>query len=315
MSTILAKCPFRDLDWVFQRATRLVDFQELPPSRRQDGDAAFGWIRKTAEYLRFMRENPQEIYEIANRFGEIHWAFMINSNPAQAFRRTQVELMILAGLSDEEIEQKSRRLYTPELVKTYEALFFDIRRLLDSPVAVTSYLHQNLPEDGRTTAGRLWRLMAYFRGYDYAACFMNRFASVDKATPSNVAAAVVEDAINSLKNQAFMAVQLASTYGQGATEMVSNFIKNRDVETRENLNDTSTDQLAEALEVLERTVAKSVLIGDYDPATGQKLTTQKSRLENTAVEPQLSAIIRPNVMRRLESAAYPNMLLPAPAVT
>ena len=259
------------------------------------------------------RQHPTDEDLLEDRFPDLHWPHTNSTNPIHAQRKLMLELALLSGMTDDEIATACG--YSKEIVGAYEAVFYNVRRLLHTPYGVPLYLTAGIdPNDRALEPSRLWRLAAYYRGFNYVATILNRFEHKDHPSSGMVMSALTDDVIAGLKYQTFVAIQMASTRGQGASEMVSNFVKNRDVESREDLNDTSTDQLAIALKVLERTVSKHVTIGDYDPATGSSVTPLPPLVINGAVEPQVSATLRPDVMRRLETAQYPNMV-PAAATT
>lgn len=309
MSSISGSCPYRELDWVFQRA-QLVNANDtmLPPSRELDGHAGFGWIRKTARYMRDLTAPDRNMMTILKRYGGLHWAYGIYTNPTMSMLRLSLELAILTQKTNSEIYD-SILLTSPSTVEAYEAVFFNIRPYFRAKWAVPLALNRNLdPNQQRMPPQNLYKLCAWFRGLDYTMTVLNRFSHVDHVAASMVTPTMAEDVIMALKTQALIAANQVSTLGQGANELLATFIKNREVETKDNLNDTSTDQLAIALEVLQSQVEGFITVGGCDPETGQQVLMPTHLLRNTAVEPQLSATKDPVVMRRLNSAEYPNML-------
>lgn len=109
--------PFRELDWRWRRAERLVS-EGRPFLPRRD-DAATG---RCVAYLRDQKQRR----DLARRHPDLHAAHTVWA--ADGDLRAALEARILAGQSDAEIAQAI--CMTPEGVGTFHDSFFDVRDLV-----------------------------------------------------------------------------------------------------------------------------------------------------------------------------------------
>src|SRR5476649_600417 len=130
MLHLLYANPWRPLDSWWQRATRLVesDGDELSASVQLDGPGC-AWNKQAQRYLHALKHatTDRRRLEVTSAFPAIFQAHAIWKKLSTDERTIPwvFESRILARESDEEIGKKNACL--PEVVKAYEALFFNVR--------------------------------------------------------------------------------------------------------------------------------------------------------------------------------------------
>ncbi len=300
------KLRFRELNWLFVRAQHCVQTQEDGPSRADDGPKIYSWLRDTIAMLQDISDNPTDNSGLERRHEALYEAYLHHTLPSRGLLRQGLELALTAGVDNQRIFDELGM--DDDTIEAYSTVFYNIRPCLKHPLLARAHLLSGLDEHSRLPLPRLYKLVAYYRGLDAAQFVMTGFSSVDHVTKEGLIAAISDDVVEALKRQALVAAMTFNTGGHGSTEIIHAFVKNREVETKENLNDQATDHLQEGLDALIKSLKNRVTIGGHAPETGQPVPRLPQLIDNTAVELPQSAIGHVPVMRRLASAGYPNMV-------
>ncbi len=203
--------PFRPPDWRWHRARSIVDASagNMPANRHRDGTAGFQWISKAITYMREYQaalnsETAQEL--LSERRPDMFWAHHIwlNSNPL----KWVIEAQILARSDDHYIGFKCNT--PPQVITAYEALFFNVRDKLSHRSYILNCvigpaIHQGLSE---REYNLLWKLYGYFLGPYVIDALEGKFVSPTWCnSPTAVGAAVMDDAVSTLKFKAAIAAK------------------------------------------------------------------------------------------------------------
>ena len=205
-----AQNPFRPPEWRWRRAMSLHD--QVPgamlPSRRVDGLDGFKWITAA---VRFYREYSRATTEsakaaLAERRPEIFWAYWAWSsvNPIKWI----IEAQILARSNDHAVGFRCNM--PPKYVAAYEALFFNVRDKLQHRSYILNCVIGKAIHDGLSEReyDLLWKLYGYFLGPCIVDALEGKFANPTWCgDPVNVGAAVMDDAIGTLKLKAALATK------------------------------------------------------------------------------------------------------------
>jgi len=206
----LASNPFRVTDWRWQRAAAIVDrpSQTRPASRRVDGTDSYKWINHA---VRFQREYTaaaarSDLESVADRRPAIFWAYNIwlSDNPI----KTIIESHILARSDDRYIAFRCNT--TPETIRAYEALFFNVRQKLHHRSYILNCVigpevHGGISEREYRL---LWKLYGYFLGPHIIDALEAKFVNpIWCSAVEDLNAAVMDDAISTLKFKAAVAAK------------------------------------------------------------------------------------------------------------
>lgn len=205
-----ASNPFRPADWRWQRASAIYDQNPgaLPASRRLDGPDGFKWINEGVRFLRAYARVRGERGRalLAEQRPEIfwaHWAFT-----SQQPIRYVIEAHLLARGDNYSIGYRCNM--PPGVIEAYEALFFNVREKLIHRSYILNCvigpaIHRGLSEREFDT---LWKLYGYFLGPCIIDALEGKFANPTWCgTPTAVGAAVMDDAISTLKLKAALATK------------------------------------------------------------------------------------------------------------
>jgi len=307
MSCRKPKHRFRALDWIFQRAqsfARSGNPEEAPS--RSEGVKAYSWMRDTVAMIQDISANPENIRRLERRYGSLYEAYLYYTQPSRELLRYSLELTLVSGCDNQEIF--NHLMMDDDTIEAYSTVFYNIRPTLPFKLLARAHVLNGINNPSALSNQDIYKLVGYYRGLGAAMYVMDGFAAVDHVTKDNLVSALSDDVVEALKRQALLAALRVNATGHGGTEIIHAFVKNREVETKENLNDQATDHLQEGLDALIASLGKRVTIGGYDPATGQPATRMQRIVANSAVELPQSAIGYRPVMQRLASAAYPNMV-------
>lgn len=145
-----------DPAWRFSMAKRILDERTTRFSRQVDP-----LVLRLVEFLRAHREaeSAQDLDTVEDTYPDIYWAHNVYSSEGRG-PRYHIEALILAN---EEPEQICEYLDLPDAVlDAYEAYFFDVRRTLENPTAVRTYLFGRGRERGARDGDHdlLWKQLA-----------------------------------------------------------------------------------------------------------------------------------------------------------
>ena len=206
---IAAENPFRPPDWMWLRATEVVNGEGRRPSRQRDGLKGFKWINRAIRFIRAYRQcdTEQRKADLAHRSPEIFWAYWCWSSTTNV-QKHLIEAHLLARSDFYSIGRRCGM--TPGMIEAYEALFFNVREKLEHRSYILNCvmgpaIHRGLSEREHDL---LWKLYGYFLGPYIVDALESRFANpVWCSTPEGVGAAVLDDAIGTLKLKAALAAK------------------------------------------------------------------------------------------------------------
>lgn len=242
----LAASPFRSPDWRWQRAVALVDRPEetRPASRFRDGASSYKWIHAATRFLREynLAERQNEFAILAEKHPSIFWAYNIwlSDNPT----KTIVEAHILARSDDRYIAFRCNT--TPDVIHAYEAMFFNVREklhhrsyILNSVIGAE--IHNGLSE---REYGLLWKLYGYFLGPHIVDAMEAKFVNpIWCNSPADLNAAVMDDAINTLKFKAAVAAKTVPVNQYTQLAILEAFTKFIEIERNTDSAGKAQDQI------------------------------------------------------------------------
>jgi hypothetical protein len=173
---LLPGCPFRPLDWRWQRAGQL----RRPRARLRRWDD--GWIIRARRFLADLDRaggDPRHP-RLARAHPEVLDAYLLRQGPAR--RRWEAEARLLAGQADAEIADRVG--VGTGVIEAYEALFYHVRHRLRcsdwvAAFAIGDRLYQGL-DAGETEV--LWKALAYHGGPVVLDALIDRSRTEGQAT-------------------------------------------------------------------------------------------------------------------------------------
>lgn len=259
----LANSPLRTPDWRWHRAVASRNSEGVATTRRRDGTDGFAWINRAIKFGRRLDNcvNDQEKATLAMRDPAIFWAHWIWTNPSPL--KHSVEARLLARQGDAEIGQRCN--LSPESVNAYEAIFFNVRDKLQHTsyilnCAIGSALHRGITE---REYDLLWKLYGYFIGPFMLDALESKFSKpVWCSTVDEVHAAVMDDAISTLKLKSLVAAKTVGVNQHTQLALLEQFTKFVEVERNSDARD-GDQQINENISAMF--VAMPITVGERDP--------------------------------------------------
>jgi hypothetical protein len=147
-------------DWRWMRINDLVGAQATPNRSHDDTYVQRGW----RYWKRWSANRVSERSRIRAEYPDIHQARTMFEK-AESGTRWVFEASVMARLSLEDAAKQFG--CSPSILETYEALFFDVRGMLDNKLAVDSQLL--FPTSSSISAGDydlFWKFIAYYGGWN-----------------------------------------------------------------------------------------------------------------------------------------------------
>ena len=319
---IAANNPFRPADWRWQRAREIEAGTGLPTTKRRDGLAGYKWIKRACKFLSQLSSctHEWERTAVAEQHPGIFWAHYAWSSMTNP-QKHSIEAHILARGDNAFISEYCG--VSPDIVEAYEALFFNVREKLENKGYI---LHCVIgPAIQRGLSERefdlLWKLYGYFLGPHIVTALESKFANpVWCGTKEAVSAAVLDDAIGTLKLKAALAAKTVNVNQHTQLALMDQFTKFVEVERSTDTAGKSQEQILEHISVMMTQLPFNV--GGRDPRSGNKILTvaegfEQSPIELTYEETLKSAADQPimhaNILRRLAFPVTPStQVLEAP---
>lgn len=244
--------PWRRPDWRWQRALSFLDEGAPRPSRRKDGPSSFNWIWKAIRFLRRYRSIQTDLEELqlADEYPDLYWSYYVYRNTHNP-QKHAIEAHVLARDSDFDIAQSCGM--ATKIIEAYESLFFDVRARLHHRQYI---LHCVIgPELQRSlTDGDyaiLWKLYGYFLGPHVLSALESKFpTAIWCGSPDAVGAAVMDDAISTLKLKAALAAKTIPVDGRTQIELLHAFTKFVEVERNSDSLGKSQEQLLDHVDAM-----------------------------------------------------------------
>ena len=266
--SIAADNPFRPANWRWQRAREICDGVGLPTTRRRDEPMGYKWINRAVKFLgefdACRTDRQKQI--LAERRPAIFWAYWAWEHNAQP-QKHSIEAHILAR--DDDFEIGYRTGMSPDYIEAYEALFFHVRDKLQHRhyilnVVMGAAVHRGLSE---REYDLLWKLYGYFLGPYVLDAMESKFSSpVWCGTPEATGAAVLDDAIGTLKLKAAIAAKTVPVNQHTQLALMEQFTKFVEVERNTDSAGKAQEQILDHIQAMMTTLPFN--IGGRDPQRG-----------------------------------------------
>lgn len=258
----VADNPQRPVNWIWQRAQALCSNQPgaLPPSRSRDSVFGFKWIDKARRFIAAYNRATDDTAKalLAERQPEIFWAHRIWSDPVGTLKHS-IEAQILARSPDFTIGFRCNM--PPHYVEAYEALFFNVRDKLQHRsyilhVVIGTALQRGITE---RDSDILWKLYGYFLGPHLVDALESKFVNpMWCGTPTAVGAAVMDDAIGTLKLKAALATKTVSVNASTQLALMEAFTKFVEIERTTDTAGKAQAQILDHISAMMTTLPFSV---------------------------------------------------------
>jgi len=281
---IAAQNPFRPADWRWLRAREIHEGDGAGASRRRDGLQGYKWINRALNFL-IEHENCRSDYQrqaLADARPAIfwaHWAWSLSANP----QKHSIEAHILARESNSEIGLRCGM--SPDIIEAYEALFFNVREKMHHRQYILNCvmgpaIHRGITE---REYDLLWKLYGYFLGPYIVDALESKFANpVWCGTPEAVGAAVLDDAIGTLKLKAALAAKTVPVNQHTQLALMEQFTKFVEVERNTDSAGKAQEQILDHISAMMTTLPFNV--GGRDPRGGRLPMSPVQEYEKTAIE-------------------------------
>jgi len=290
-----AQNPFRPADWRWQRATALFEGTPgaMAANRRLDGPDGFTWINTA---LRFLREYNTARTETARaRLSErrpgLFWAYWIwrSTNPLKHV----IEAQLLARSSAYSIGYRCNT--APDVINAYEAMFFNVNDKIQHRSYILNCvigpaIHRGLTE---REYDLLWKLYGYFLGPAIVDALEGKFANPTWCgTPTAVGAAVMDDAISTLKLKAAIATKTVKVDQYTQLAIMDAFTKFVEIERTTDSAGKAQEQILDHISAMMTTLPFNV---GGRVARGLTLNSPVDAFEKTAIELNYEEVLRLSV--------------------
>lgn len=280
---IAADNPFRHVNWRWQRAQAVHDGAGLPPSRRRDGTDGFKWINKALIFLEELAEARTDAQRalLAERRPEIFWAYW-TYNMQQNPMRHLIEAHLLARSTDYNIGFRCNM--APNIIEAYEALFFNVREKIQHRSYILECvlgpaIHRGLSE---REYDLLWKLYGYFLGPHIVDALEGKFVNPTWCgTPTALGAAVMDDAIGTLKLKAAVATKTVQVNQQTQLALMETFTKFIEIERSTDSAGKAQEQILDHISAMMTTLPFNV--GGRNTRTSHQ-NMPLAAFERTAIE-------------------------------
>ncbi len=294
--------PFRPADWRWQRAKEIHEGEGPMASRRRDGLQGNKWIRRAVDYLTAEAAATSDAQRVALADGYTDifwavWAWQAQANP----QRHSIEAHLLARETNYEIGYRCG--VAPSVVEAYEALFFNVREKLHHRQYILNCvmgpaIHRGLSE---REYDLLWKLYGYFLGPYIVDALESKFSNpVWCGTPEAVGAAVLDDAIGTLKLKAAIAAKTVPVNQHTQLALMEQFTKFVEVERNTDSAGQAQEQILDHIAAMMTTLPFNV--GGRDPRGAQMAYNPIQDFEKTAIELTYEETMRLSVNQPIANA-------------
>lgn len=296
--SISANNPFRPADWRWKRAVAIYegDPSALPASRRRDGTDGFKWITTAIRFQREYAAAANDVAVVANdetinadnsrallaeRRPEIFWAHWCWSSNHPM--KSAIEAQLLARSSDYTIGYRCNM--HPAVIACYEALFFNVREKLQHRSYILNCvmgpaIHRGLSE---REYDLLWKLYGYFLGPCIVDALEGKFVNpIWCDTPTALGAAVMDDAISTLKLKAAIATKTVAVNATTQMAVMEAFTKFVEIERTTDSAGKAQEQILDHISAMMTTLPFSV--GGRRSKVHTHTITQLDDFEKSAIE-------------------------------
>ena len=224
--------PRRATNWRWLRAMQ-IDSGGPRASRAIDGPEGFTWIRRASRLKRRYEQagnRPELMYRLIQYDRPLFWAHSIFLDD-KAATRWAIEARILAGETDREIAE---RLGTdPEIIEAYEAVFFQVREMLNRRDYIVNVVMGEAVTRGLSERqfDLLWKMFAYHGGSYVLDAVISKFTPIAKPeSHDGVGQFFQEFAVNTVKHKAAVATLTVPINTHTQLALIESFVKYVEIE-------------------------------------------------------------------------------------
>ena len=280
-----ASNPCRPPDWRWQRAVALRErvAGAMQPNRRLDGPDGFAWINTSLKFQRELAGARSEVAKarLMERRPSLFWAHWIwrASNPIKHV----IEAQLLANSTDYAIGFRCNT--PPDVIAAYEAVFFNVREKLQHRSYILNCvlgpaIHRGLSE---REYDLLWKLYGYFLGPSVVDALESKFSNPTWCgTPNAVGAAVMDDAISTLKLKAAIATKTVQVNQMTQLALMETFTKFVEIERSTDSAGKAQEQILDHISAMMSTLPFNV--GGRSTRGELSSSNPLDAFERTAVE-------------------------------
>ena len=303
--TIAADNPFRPATWRWQRATEIQEGNGLPTTKRRDGLMGYKWITQALNFAREYADchTDQQRNILAERRYDIFWAHWLWTETGHP-QRHSVEAHILAREDDHAIGWKCG--VAPSVIEAYEALFFNVREKMHHKQYILHCVIGPAIQNGISEReyDLLWKLYGYFLGPYILDSLESKFSNPTWCgTPEAVGAAILDDAIGTLKLKAALAAKTISVNQYTQLQLMEQFTKFVEVERNTDSAGKAQEQILDHISAMMTNLPFNVGgRGDINPSSDvQQYETSAIELtyEETMRLSVKQPIANPEILKRL----------------
>lgn len=295
--------PMRKPHWRWDRAKGVCAGSQPPAGRTRDGLAGFKWINRAVTYTRAKLQYTRlgRLDQLASRFSDIFWAEWIHDHDTHPLR-WELEARLLSRSTDNEIAMACGT--TAEVVRAYEALFFNVREKLHHTgyivhTVMGESVHRGLAERDYDL---LWKMYAYAHGPHMLTSLITKFVNpIWCNTPDEVNSAIHDDTIATLKLKSSLAAKTVQVNGGTQIELLQIYTKFVEIEQLSDSAGKAQSQILDHINVMFSVMPLN--IGGRDPRSGQQRIAGPSNVFDTsAVELSYDETVQVAVGQKLPHA-------------
>lgn len=146
------------------------------------------YVNEMGLMYKYLRDTSKHVRALAASYPEAYGAWLIAGNSNRYSAKWQVEAMMIAGASDDYINEKlpMDRCGGADVYGLYRAIFFDVDEFLNKPQCVLHSVYSTaLPKNSPLSdCDALWKLLAYELGLEDFELFMQH--TIGKPLPDEI---------------------------------------------------------------------------------------------------------------------------------
>ena len=280
-----AQNPMRRPPWRWERARGICAGSQPSAGRTRDGLAGYKWINRAVSYMRAKQQYTAlgRLDQLFARYPDIFWAEWIYDRDSHPLR-WELEARLLSRSTDADIAMQCGT--AGEVVKAYEALFFNVREKLHHPgyivhTVMGTAVHRGLAE---REYDLLWKMYAYAHGPHMLTSLITKFVNpIWCNTPDEVNSAIHDDTIATLKLKSSLAAKTVQVNGGTQIELLQIYTKFVEIEQLSDSAGKAQSQILDHIGVMFNVMPLN--IGGRDPRSGQqRIAGPATTFDASAVE-------------------------------
>lgn len=276
--------PYRPPHWRWLRAMGIINGTQPNAGRRKDGTEGFKWINRARRFQQAQQQAVSDAAKIqlVTQYPDIFWAHHAYENETPI--RWEMEARILARCNNWEIGFYCG--LDEDIVKAYEALFFNVREKLHHRGYITHIVMGESVQRGLSEReyDLLWKMYGYAFGPQLLEAVTTKFANPAWCgTADEIGAAIEADTVNTMKMKASLAAKTVPVNIGTQLEILHIFTKYVEIERMSDNATKGQNQIVEHIGAMFNVMPLNV--AGHDPRLGQKaIAGPVQRYEDTAVE-------------------------------